>query len=168
MSFSQAISLIPGKTGIYIRAAFYRLVCTDTSDEISVGFLTIFSHADTTIEKGVYIGPQCNIGKCTICADTLLGSAVHILSGKNQHNFDDITTSIQKQGGKFEKIRIGRDCWIGNNATVLADVSDQCVIAAGSVSAKSIPNKGDIVAGNPARVIKNRLAGSVDNEKLFT
>jgi len=48
-SFSQLLSLIPGKPGNYLRASFYRLACTNTSDEISVGFLTVFSHRDTTI-----------------------------------------------------------------------------------------------------------------------
>lgn len=64
--FSQLVSLIPGKTGVYLRAAFYRLACSGTSDEISIGFLTVLSHWDTTIGRGVYIGPQCNIGKCAI------------------------------------------------------------------------------------------------------
>jgi acetyltransferase-like isoleucine patch superfamily enzyme len=156
MSFSQAISLIPGKIGIYIRAAFYRLACTDTSDEISVGFLTIFSHADTTIEKGVYIGPQCNIGKCIIKKETLLGSGVHILSGKNQHGFDDINQPIQAQSGSYQKILIGTDCWLGNSTLVMANLKDKTVVAAGSVVTKP-GSRGDILAGNPARAIRNRF-----------
>jgi acetyltransferase-like isoleucine patch superfamily enzyme len=156
MSFSQAISLIPGKIGIYIRAAFYRLACTDTSDEISVGFLTIFSHADTTIEKGVYIGPQCNIGMCTIGENTLLGSGVHILSGNKQHNFDDTEQSIQNQGGNFKKIRIGEDCWLGNASIALTDLPAHCILAAGSVYVKSVSETHSILAGNPARTLKAR------------
>lgn len=156
MSFSQALSLIPGKLGIYMRAAFYRLACTGTSDEISVGFLTIFSHRDTTIYPGVYIGPQCNIGKCTIGENTLIGSGVHILSGSRQHEFHDAQKPIQDQGGVFEKIQIGADCWLGNTSLVMADLEDHSVLAAGSVLTKPSA-KGDILVGNPAKCINNRF-----------
>lgn len=153
--FSQAISIIPGKLGIYIRAAFYRLACPDTSDEILIGFMTVFSHQDTSIHKGVYIGPQCNIGKCTIGENTLLGSGVHILSGSKQHHFEDIDKPIQEQGGTYEKVSIGADCWLGNLAIVMANVESQSIIAAGSVVTKPVEAKS-IMAGNPARKIKTR------------
>ena len=51
-SFSQSISLIPGKIGSYIRASFYHLAFPNTSDDIVVGFLTVFSHRDTSIHRG--------------------------------------------------------------------------------------------------------------------
>lgn len=154
-SFSQAISLIPGKLGIYIRAAFYRLACPGTSDEVLIGFLTVFSHRNTTIHKGVYIGPQCNIGKCTIGKNTLLGSGVHILSGSRQHDFSDLDKPIQEQGGEYEKVSIGEDCWLGNLSIVMATVEAHSIIAAGSVVTKSVPVKS-IAAGNPAKIIRSR------------
>ena len=156
-SFSQLLSLIPGKIGIYLRAAFYHLACPDTSDNISIGFLTIFSHRDTVIEKGVYIGPQCNIGKCRIGADTMLGSGAHILSGNKQHNFEDIDTPMQQQGGQYQRVSIGRDCWLGNCAVVMADVADHSIIAAASVVTKAITETHSIYAGNPAKFIKSRI-----------
>jgi len=156
-SASQLLCVIPGKLGTYLRAAFYRLACNRTSQEISVGFLTLLSHADTTIETGVYIGPQGNIGMCRIGRDTLLGSGVHILSGKRQHNFSDRGRPIQEQGGEFVKISIGEDSWIGNGAIIMADVGKGCVVAAGSVVNNPIADY-TIVAGNPARVISQRDA----------
>lgn len=156
MSFSQGISLIPGKFGVYLRAAFYRLACKNTSDEISVGFLTILSHRDTTIGRGVYIGPQSNIGKCTIGENTLIGSGVHILSGSRQHEFKDPQKPIQDQGGIFEKIQIGADCWLGNMSLVMANLEDHSILAAGSVLTKPSA-KGDILVGNPAKFINNRF-----------
>lgn len=155
-SFSQALSLIPGKVGIYFRAAFYRLACSETSDDILVGFLTVFSHRDTSIHKGVYIGPQCNIGKCTIGENTLLGSGVHILSGNQQHNFSDPQMPIQHQGGKYTKVKIGEDCWIGNSAVLMAGVSDKSIVAAGSVLTRPIEETGAIWGGNPAVKISSR------------
>jgi acetyltransferase-like isoleucine patch superfamily enzyme len=156
-SFSQFLSLFPGKTGSYLRAAFYSLACPDTSDEIVIGFLTLLSHRDTTIERGVYIGPQCNIGKCSIGEDTLIGSGVHILSGSQQHNFDDLDKPIQQQGGKFEKIAIGRDCWLGNKSLIMASLPARTIVAAGSVVNRSPASQGNIIAGSPARLIKQRF-----------
>jgi len=155
-SFSQLLSLIPGKPGNYLRASFYRLACTNTSDEISVGFLTVFSHRDTTICKGAYIGPQCNIGKCSIGENTLLGSGVHVLSGARQHCFSDTSVPIQQQGGAYEKIVIAEDCWLGNSSVVMASLERQTIVAAGSVVTKTSA-AGDILAGNPAKLIKNRF-----------
>jgi acetyltransferase-like isoleucine patch superfamily enzyme len=155
-SFSQGLSLVPGKVGVYLRAGFYRLSCPVTSDDISIGFLTVLSHQNTSIARGVYIGPQCNIGMCAIGENTLLGSGVHILSGSKQHGFDDLEAPIQDQGGTFEKVQIGTDCWIGNQAIVMAPVPDKTIIAAGSVVTRAL-EIGDVVAGNPARVIRNRF-----------
>lgn len=52
-------------------------------------------------------------------------------------------------------INIGKNVWIGSNATVLAGVSigDGAVIAAGAVVTKDVPGK-TIAGGVPARVIK--------------
>ena len=155
-TFSQLLSLIPGKTGIYLRAAFYRLACPETSDDILIGFLTVFSHRDTSIHKGVYIGPQCNIGKCTIGENTLLGSGVHILSGKKQHHFKDPKLPIKEQGGIFQKISIGNDCWIGNSSVVMCNIANHSIIAAGAIVTREIVQEGTVVAGNPATVISQR------------
>ncbi len=157
-AMSQLLSLIPGLLGTYLRAAFYRLACPGTSDRISVGFLTVFSHRDTVIEAGVYIGPQCNIGKCVIGADTMLGSGVHILSGNKQHSFAYTDTPMQQQGGVYQQVRIGKDCWLGNCAVVMASVADHSIIAAASVVTKAIEQPHSICAGNPAKVLKSRLS----------
>lgn len=149
-SFSQFLSLFPGKTGVYLRAAFYRLACPGTSDDISIGFLTVFSHRDTTIHRGVYIGPQCNIGKCTIGENTLLGSGVHVLSGSRQHEFSDLNTPIKHQSGKFEKVLIGEDCWVGNSSVVMTHVSGHSIVAAASVVTKTFEPYA-VLAGTPAR-----------------
>jgi acetyltransferase-like isoleucine patch superfamily enzyme len=120
-----------------------------------IGFGALLSQVDTSIASGVYIGPQCNIGRCSIAGDTLLGSGVHVMSGKNQHAFDDISKPIREQGGTFQKVQIGKNCWIGNGAMIMANIGDNCIIAAGSVVINDIPEKS-IVGGNPAKIIKTR------------
>ena len=152
---SQLMSLLPGKSGSYARRCLYSKVISSCSLNCFIGFGTLLSQRDTEIDEGVYIGPQCNIGSCHIMKDTLLGSSVHILSGKNQHSFEDINTPIQQQGGTYSKIQVGEDTWIGNGAIVIANVGKKCIVAAGAVVTKDVPDYA-IVAGNPAKIIKDR------------
>ena len=164
---AQFLSLIPGKLGGFLRKNFFRVTMTHCSQNCLIGFGTLFSQCDTEICDGVYIGPQCNIGKCRIEKNCLLGSGVHILSGKGQHNFDDLETPIQEQGGSFEQITIGEDTWIGNGAIIMANVGKKCVIGAGSVVIKDIPDYA-IVGGNPAKVLKSRLDLATPDSSLDT
>lgn len=155
MSCSQFLSLFPGKTGSYLRKSFYRRVMTHCHVDCVIGFGTLFSQVDTEIEQGVYIGPQCNIGKSKIEKNCLLGSGVHVLSGKRQHNFTDMDKPIQEQGGSYEKVTIGEDSWMGNGSIIMANIGRKCVVAAGAVVTQDVPDFA-IVAGNPATIIKQR------------
>ena len=55
-----------------------------------------------------------------------------------------------------DPIRIERDTWIGAGATILASVhlGPHTVVAAGAVVTKSFPDGNQVLAGNPARVVK--------------
>jgi acetyltransferase-like isoleucine patch superfamily enzyme len=155
MSLSQTLSLIPGLMGSYMRVCFYSYTMTKCSTSVRIYFGTLFSQADTHIHDNVYIGPQCNIGSCEIKNGALIASGVHILSGKNQHNFDDLDTPIQQQGGHYDKVLIGEDVWVGNNAVIMANIGNKAIVAAGSVVVKDVPDYA-IVGGNPAKIIKMR------------
>ncbi len=153
--FSQLLSLIPGKTGSYLRIGFFRSAMTLCSKNCVISFLVLFAQRDTEIESGVYIGPGCNIGSSKIGKNTLLGSSVHVMSGKDQHKFVDLDIPIKDQGGILQKITIGEDCWVGNGALILANVGKKCIVGSGSVVVNHIPDFS-IVAGNPAKLIKSR------------
>lgn len=152
---SQLLSLLPGKLGSYLRLAYYRFTMKNCKGSGVIHFATLFSHFDTDIDDNVYIGPQCNIGSCSIGENSLIASGVHILSGKNQHNFEDLSQPIQQQGGAFTKISIGSDCWIGNQATIMANIGAHAIVAAGAVVVRDVPEKA-IVAGNPATILRYR------------
>ena len=154
-SFSQFLSLFPGKTGSYLRNGFFRRTMTRCHPESTIQFGTIFSQRDTEIGAHVYIGPNCNIGRSRIEDYCTLGSNVHIMSGKKQHFFDDPKRPIKDQGGRFEKVSIGEDAWIGNGALIMADVGRKCIVGAGSVVVEPVSDHS-IVAGNPAKRIGRR------------
>ncbi|HED36456.1 MAG TPA: acyltransferase [Gammaproteobacteria bacterium] len=154
-SCSQLLSLLPGKTGNYLRASFYFFCMQGCKKDCVISFLSVFSQWATELESGVYIGSGCNIGSSHIMKNTLLGSGVHIMSGKKQHHINDLETPIKDQGGDYEKIVIGEDCWIGNGALVMADIGEHSIIGAGSVVVDKIP-PFSIAVGNPAKVIQTR------------
>ena len=56
---SQFLSLFPGITGNFLRAAFYRAVLQNCHRTADIGFGTIFSQAGASIAENVYIGPRC-------------------------------------------------------------------------------------------------------------
>lgn len=57
--------------------------------------------------------------------------------------------------------KIGKNCFIGVNSIILPGVTigDEVIVASGSVVTKDIDSKC-IVAGNPAKVIKNNISVS--------
>lgn len=68
-------------------------------------------------------------------------------------------TYEQKKEQPHTGIRIGKGVWIGCNVTVLKNVSiaDGCVVAANSVVVRSVMTKNALIAGNPARVVRENV-----------
>ena len=52
-------------------------------------------------------------------------------------------------------VRVGAGSWIGSGAVILADIGKNCVIGAGSVVTRPIPDHV-VAAGVPARVVRER------------
>ncbi len=93
------------------------------------------------------------IGPVRIGNDVILAQNV-IISALN-HNFEDISVCIRKQGINVNEITIGNNVWIGANSSILAGVhiGKHVVVGAGSVVTKDIPAYS-VVVGNPARIVK--------------
>jgi acetyltransferase-like isoleucine patch superfamily enzyme len=153
--WSQLFSLIPGTTGAYLRRAFYRLVLPRCAAGSWISFGSIFSHATAEVGKDVYIGAYCSLGDVTLEDDVLLGSHVSIMNGGTQHGIERLDVPIREQPGIWPRITIGKDSWIGDRAVVLANVGKHCVIGAGSIVTKEIPDYA-IAVGVPAKVVRFR------------
>jgi acetyltransferase-like isoleucine patch superfamily enzyme len=155
--WSQAFSLIPGVSGAYLRRAFYKLVLPRCGTDVFLTFGTTFSHPTAEVENKVYVGTYCCLGDVTLEDDVLLGSNVSIMNGSGQHGIDRLDVPIREQPGVWPRITIGADTWIGDRAIVMADVGKHCVIGAGSVVTRPIPDYA-IAVGVPARVVNYRTS----------
>jgi virginiamycin A acetyltransferase len=155
LGWTQALSLLPGLSGIYLRRAFYRLVLPRCGADSCISFGVIFSHPTAEVGRTVYVGPYCCLGDVTLEDDVLVGSHVSIANGGSQHGIDRLDIPVREQPGSYPRVTIGRDTWIGDRAVVLADVGMHCVIGAGSMVKDPIPDYA-IAVGVPARVIGSR------------
>lgn len=153
--WSQGFSVVPGLTGIYLRRAFYKLVLPNCGDGACLTFGTILSHPTATIGRNVYVGAYCSLGDVELEDDVLLASNVSVMNGSRQHGTERLDIPIREQAGVFERVTIGRDSWIGERATIAANVGRHCIIGAGSVVTKPIPDYS-IAVGVPARVVRDR------------
>ena len=154
-SASEWMSLLPGTMGVYLRFAFYRQVLQQCETDACVSFGTVFSHAGLKLGRSVYIGNHCSIGDVTLEDDVLLASHVSIMNGSNQHGTSRLDVPVREQPGIFDPVTIGKDTWVGERAVVTADVGRHCIVGAGAVVTKPVPDYA-IVVGVPAKVVGDR------------
>jgi acetyltransferase-like isoleucine patch superfamily enzyme len=96
--------------------------------------------------------PGCyiqGIGRIEIGDYTQISANVGIISAN--HSLEDTRKHI------VEFVKIGKYCWIGMNSVILPGVTlgDYTVVGAGSIVTKSFPEGYCVIAGNPARKIKD-------------
>ncbi len=100
---------------------------------------------NTVIEEGTKIDALCHIAH-----------NVHI--GKNTQ----VTAGVVVGGSTI----IGNNCWLGLNSTIKhkIKIGNNVIVGSGSSVIHDVEDK-DIVAGNPAKSIKNKI--SISDDKLF-
>jgi virginiamycin A acetyltransferase len=150
--WSQLMSLVPGLCGAYLRRAFYGLVLPRCGAGSVISFGTIFSHPTAEIGANAYVGPFGCLGDVTLEDDVLVGSHVSITNGSRQHGIERLDIPVREQPGEWPRVMIGRDSWIGDRAVVMADVGEHCVVGAGAVVTRPVPDYA-IVVGIPARIV---------------
>jgi acetyltransferase-like isoleucine patch superfamily enzyme len=137
---------------------------------VSLGdFTTLIATPDKRIRLTSWMANgnsgKVEIGRhCLICPGTRIMSATEITIGDDcmmaqnvcitdadWHDLYDRSVPI----GNTEKVRIGKNVWIGDSAMVCKGVhiGDNAIIGAGAIVVKDIPPNA-IAAGNPAAVIR--------------
>ncbi|GAA0104652.1 hypothetical protein UT300013_12750 [Paraclostridium sordellii] len=118
---------------------------------------------DIARKKGVKIGENCRLYSSNFGSEPYLieiGNHVTITNGVQFITHDGGVWVFREDklpnADLVGKIKIEDNCFIGTNAIILPSViiGENSIVAAGSVVTKSIP-KNSVVAGVPARVIKN-------------
>jgi len=103
--------------------------------------------------------PGCYIqgfDRVTIGDYTILAPNVGIITGN--HDLYNITKH------NTAPVTIGKYCWLGMNSVVLpgVELGDHVVVAAGSIVTKSFPKGYVVLAGMPARIVKEIDPSKVD------
>jgi len=147
----------PTLLGVMLREHFYRRTLDKVGDGVHFAFGCNFTYQNVRIGNYVKIGYGNCIGLVDIGDNSILGANCCLLSGGHMHGINRRDIPIRLQPGTLKRISIGRDCWIGANAVVMADIGEGSAVGAGSVVTKPVP-PWSIVAGNPAKVIGIRGA----------
>jgi acetyltransferase-like isoleucine patch superfamily enzyme len=130
--------------------------------KFSIGYRTIIEDY-TIINNGmgdIVIGDRCGItSRVKLVGPVKIGNLVTMGSNSQitglTHNFEDITIPIKDQGVTPNETIVEDDVWIGGNAVIIQGlrIGTHSIIASGSVVTRDVPSFC-VVAGNPARVIK--------------
>ena len=148
--------------------------CISIGEGTHIGEHCILTAWKTTCAGGdfhpeIIIGNGCSIGEYNHITSTnkiIIGD--NLLTGRwvtitdNSHGETDYETlqqpPLMRMVTSKGPVIIGNNAWIGDKATILPNVTigDGAVIAANSVVTKNVPAYS-VVAGNPARVIKQGI-----------
>lgn len=117
----------------------------------------------TGLKSNIIIGNHCYIGynntflagENIVIEDGVLMASNILLSSENHSINPESSKYYMDQKLTCSPIRIGEGTWVGENCKILSgvEIGKKCVIGAGSVVTKSIPDFC-IVAGSPAVIIK--------------
>lgn len=151
--FAQAISIVPGFPGRFLRKAYYGLTLDSCPFDCDIGFLSWFTHPQSTIGARVYIGHHVTLGRIVIGEGVMIGNHSCFLNGGAQHEFDAAGNLTAFHREDLVPLTIGRRTWIGEQAVVMADIGAQCIIGAASVVSTPVRD-ASVVAGNPARFVR--------------
>lgn len=146
-----------------VRALLSRLFGHDVDSS-----LRVFPPFYTDFGKNIHIGKNVFINACCHFQDhggVTLGDGCQI-----GHNVVFATLNHgmapEDRGTTYPApIRLGKNVWVGSNATILQGVSigDNSIVAAGAVVTRDVP-ENVIVAGVPAKIIKTIDCTSVKSK----
>lgn len=132
--------------GFELATAIHPTACVSASARIGAGTVV---RAQSAIGPETRIGENCIIGYGTMIShDCAIGDGAHLSSGVNVAG----------------SVKIGRATWVGIGATVIdpRSVGSDCIIGAGAVVTRDVPNS--VVAyGVPARIVRANDRNSAES-----
>ncbi len=151
------VSLVPGRTGSYLRVGYYMGTLRRMSPEAQIGFGSFFSKRTAEVGRLVRMGAYCIIGSVRIEDEVTIASRVTMTSGRHQHG--RASSGVDHGQPVFNNISVGARSWIGEGSIIMAAVGESCIVGAGSVVVKPVLSQ-TAVAGNPATVLRKATATS--------
>ena len=153
---SEVFSVLPFSVGWKLRRAIYARVLPQVGNDVLLNFGVVLEDPRTTFGDDVWVSNGCYVDYAHIGSSVLIGPHAVLLSGGRHHRFDRLDLPVKHQGNwPKQPLLIGNGAWIGANATIMADVAHDAIVGAGSVVTKPVAPYA-IVAGNPARLIRDR------------
>lgn len=146
--YMSALGTEPLKLGNNVKiGAFSRVITSTSFNDVGKG-ITIGDNVG--LGEFAYLG---GAGGLEIGSDCIIGQ--YLSCHPENHNYADTLQLIRFQGTTRQGIKIGQNCWIGSKVTILdgVTVGNNCVIAAGAVVTKSMPDNV-IIGGVPAKILK--------------
>ncbi|KAA0126501.1 acyltransferase [Chryseobacterium sp. SN22] len=100
--------------------------------------------AKLTIGNGVFMNNFCSVNcldSISIGENTLFGENVKLYDHNHSYNAAP-EFNVSKSDFSTAPIKIGKNCWLGSNVTILKGVSigDNCIIGAGCTVFKDVPS----------------------------
>lgn len=120
---------------------------------------------NSTIEYGSFVIHNSNSG-IYIDEDCMLGNNLTFFN-TDAHPIYDINTN--EIINKVTDIKIGKHCWLANNVKVLKNVSlaDNTIVGCDSLVTKSFNEENIIIAGSPAKKVKENVTFAKYDEKYI-
>jgi acetyltransferase-like isoleucine patch superfamily enzyme len=151
--WAHVFSILPGKSGMFLRRAYYRLTLDRCASNFYVGFGALFTHRNAIVEKDAYIGTYALVGSAHLGKGCLIGSRASLLSGTQQHALDQNGHWGPCDKTRLRQIKIGDYAWIGEGAIIMASIGEGTMVAAGAVVEQDARG-GILLAGNPSRFVR--------------
>lgn len=150
---AQALAVMPGRPGVFLRRAFYGSTLAACGPNLYVNFGAFFTHRVAQVGSGVYVGHYALVGAARLGDGCSIGSRASVLSGTALHEPGADGRWTPYSIDKLQMMAIGEHVLVGEGAIIMAGVGPRALVSAGAVVSAAVPG-GIVVAGNPARFVR--------------
>jgi len=157
--------MIIAKLFWWLKVKVYKKKLKNCGNNVIISYpITIMNPNNISVGNNVYIGPGAwvsALGKVVFGNGVIVGPRLKIYTGN--HNYDSDIAIPYDSLTIVKKVVIEENVWIGGDVILLPGVKigEGAIVGGGAVVTRDVL-PGEIVGGNPAKVIKRR-----DMEKYF-